>query len=174
MTYLLIALGIVGLRLVDVSIGALRITYLVRGRRVLAGVLGFFESLTWVIAAGLVLSNLDEWYKVIAFAGGFGLGTALGGTLDRWIASGQVLVRVMAPVESPQAAEILRERGFGVTVLNAEGKDGAVRLTLVAIRRKRLAEVLHLIRSMNEAAYVTVDDVEAERVGMMRAGRIRK
>ena len=174
MSAVLITVGIVGLRLIDVSIGALRITYLVRGKRLLAGVLGFFESLVWVVAAGLVLTNLDEWYKVIAFAGGFGLGTALGGTLDRWIASGQVLVRVMAPIDSPQAAETLRQQGFSVTVLNAEGRDGAVRLTLIAIRRKRLPEVLKLIRGVNDRAYVTVDDVEAERVGMMRAGRVRK
>ncbi|MDH3426109.1 MAG: DUF5698 domain-containing protein [Acidimicrobiia bacterium] len=174
MTAVLIAAGIVGLRLIDVSIGALRITYLVRGRRLLAGSLGFFESLTWVIAAGIVLSNLDQWYKVIAYAGGFGLGTALGGTLDRWIASGQVMVRVMAPVGSPQAAGLLREKGFGVTVLNAEGKEGEVRLTLVALRRKQLPEVIQLVRSVNDSAYVTVDAVEANSVGMMRAGRIRK
>lgn len=166
--------GIVGLRLIDVSIGALRITYLVRGKRLLAGILGFFESLTWVIAAGIVLTNLDEWYKVVAFAGGFGLGTALGGTLDRWIASGQVMVRVMAPVGSPQVAAQLRESGFAVTVLNAEGRDGEVRLTLIALRRKQLPAVLRLVRSINDEAYVTVDDIEAERVGVMRAARIRK
>ena len=108
MTVFLISVGIIALRLIDVSIGALRIQYLVRGRRVLAGVLGFFESLTWVLAAGLVLSDLDEWYKVIAYAAGFGLGTALGGALDAWIASGQVFLRVMAPVASPQVAADLR------------------------------------------------------------------
>ena len=41
--------GIVGLGLIDVSIGALRITYLVRGKLLTVGILGFFESLVWVM-----------------------------------------------------------------------------------------------------------------------------
>jgi uncharacterized protein YebE (UPF0316 family) len=174
MTVFLISVGIIALRLIDVSIGALRIQYLVRGRRVLAGVLGFFESLTWVLAAGLVLSDLDEWYKVIAYAAGFGLGTALGGALDAWIASGQVFLRVMAPVASPQVAADLRAAGFGATILNGEGLDGEVRLTLSAIPRRQLRTAMEIVRAVNPEAYVTVDDVAANPAYLMKAGRSRK
>lgn len=166
--------GIIALRLIDVSIGALRIQYLVRGRRGLAGVLGFFESLTWVIAAALVLSDLDEFYKVIAYAGGFGLGTSLGGYLDAWIASGQVFLRIMAPSDSPQVAGSLREAGFGATVLNAEGFEGEVRLTLTAIPRRQQRRALEIIKSVNPEAFVTVDDVSANTVELMRSTRMRK
>lgn len=174
MYILLTMIGIIGLRLIDVSIGALRIQYLVRGRRGLAGFLGFFESLTWVIAAALVLSNLDEWYKVVAYAGGFGLGTALGGYLDAWIASGQVFLRIMAPSDSPQAVETLRDEGYAATVVNAEGRDGDVRLTILAIPRRRQAEVMDLIKSSNPEAFVTVDDVSANSAQLMKSNRIRK
>jgi uncharacterized protein YebE (UPF0316 family) len=173
-TAALIFIGIIALRLIDVSIGSLRIQYLVRGRRQLAGVLGFFESLTWVIAAGLVLSDLDEWYKVVAYAAGFGLGTSLGGALDAWIASGQVFVRVMAPIASPQVAADLRLAGFGATVLNGEGIDGEVRLTLSAIPRRKLGIALEIVKRVNPDAYVTVDDISANPVNAMRAGRMRK
>ena len=170
----LTVLGIIALRLVDVSIGALRIQYLVRGQRLLAGVLGFFESLTWVIAVGIVLSNLDHWYKVAAYAGGYGLGTILGGTLDAWIASGQVFLRVLAPSDSPTVAEQLRELGFGVTVLNGEGLQGDVRLTLLAIPRRRKHEAMRVIQQLNPDAFVTVEAVSAATVSTMKANRIRK
>lgn len=174
MYFILVFLGIIALRLIDVSIGALRIQYLVRGRRVLAGVLGFFESLTWVVAAALVLSDLNEWYKVVAYAGGFGLGTALGGYLDALIASGQVFLRVMAPFDSPSVAIELRQRGYAATVLNAEGYDGDVRLTLLAIPRRRQPEVISIIKEINPESFVTVDDVSANQAVAMRASRIRK
>jgi uncharacterized protein YebE (UPF0316 family) len=174
MVVLLTVIGIIALRLVDVSIGALRIQYLVRGRRLVAGVLGFFESVTWVIAAGIVLSDLDEWWKVAAYAAGFGLGTALGGYLDAWIASGQVFLRVMAPSDSPQVVEILREKGFAATALNAEGRDGDVRLTILAIPRRRQNEVMDIIKTTNPMAFVTVDDVSANTVQAIKANRIRK
>lgn len=166
--------GIIALRLVDVSIGALRIQYLVRGRRVLAGTLGFFESLTWVIAAALVLSDLNEWYKVVAYAGGFGLGTSLGGYLDAWIASGQVFLRVMAPVDTPSVGHALRDRGFAATVVNAEGFEGDVRMTLTAIPRRQQKQVVDIIKSVNPAAFVTVDDISANTAQLMKSSRVRK
>lgn len=174
MYVLLTVVGIIALRLIDVSIGALRIQYLVRGQRVLAGVLGFFESLTWVIAAGIVLNNLEEWYQVVAYAGGYGLGTALGGTLDAWIASGQVFLRVLAPSDSPPVADHLRDLGFGVTVLNGEGLQGDVRLTILAIQRRRQYEALKVIQELNPNAFVTVDAVSAAAAHTMKATRIRK
>lgn len=174
MYVILTFLGIIALRLVDVSIGALRIQYLVRGRRGLAGILGFFESLTWVVAAALVLSDLDEWYKVIAYAGGFGLGTALGGYLDSWIASGQVFLRVMAPWDSPPVAGELRELGFGATVINGEGLAGDVRLTLLAMPRRRQHEAMRVIKRVNPQAFVTIDDVAANQAQQMSSNRIRK
>lgn len=170
----LVMAGIIALRLIDVSLGALRIQYLVRGRRALAGTLGFFESLTWVAAAGLVLSNLDEWYKIVAYAGGFGLGTALGGALDAWIASGQVFVRVMAPIESPQTAEGLRALGFRATVINGEGLNGEVRLTLSAIPRRQLGAALKLIKETNPESFITVDEISASHAHLMRSNRVRK
>jgi len=174
MQIFLTILAIIALRLIDVSIGALRIHYLVRGRRLIAGILGFFESIIWVVAVGLVLSDLDEWYKVVAFAAGFGMGTALGGALDALIASGQVFVRVMAPSESPPVAEELRALGFGATVLNAEGLLGDVRLTLLAMPRRRQNEAISVIREVNPQAFVTVDAVSAATAATMRPNRIRK
>ena len=174
MYVLLITVGIVALRLVDVSLGSLRITSLVRGQRFTAGVLGFLESLSWVVAAGLVLTSLDEWYKLLAYAGGFGVGTTLGGTIDRWIASGQVFVRIMAPLASPEVASAMRADGFQVTVVNGEGRDGDVRLTISAMRRRDLPRALQVIRDVNPDAFVTVDEVEASRIATMKAARIRK
>ena len=169
-----VALGIVALRLIDVSVGSLRIQYLVRGQRAIAGVLGFFESITWVAAAGLVLSDLDEWWKALAYAAGYGLGTVLGGFLDSLIASGQVFLRVLAPYDSPTVADDLRDLGFGATVINGEGYQGEVRLTILAIPRRRLDEAITVIKRLNPDAFVTVDSISASNAHMMRASRLRK
>jgi hypothetical protein len=71
MSVVLSALLIFLMRLADVSLGTLRIVMLVRGRRSMAGALGFFESLIWTLAAAQVLSELDEPLKIIGYAGGF-------------------------------------------------------------------------------------------------------
>ena len=83
MDLFLIALMIFGLRLVDVSLGTLRIVFLTRGEAWRAGLIGFLESLVWVFAVTLVLKHLDDPVRMIAFAAGFGAGTFVGMTIER-------------------------------------------------------------------------------------------
>jgi uncharacterized protein YebE (UPF0316 family) len=71
-------------------------------------------------------------------------------------------------------AEELRERGFGATVLNGEGLQGDVRLTILAIPRRRLDEAVQVIKERNPDAFVTVDDIFASTAHMMKATRLRK
>ena len=71
---LLGALLIFALRIVDVSLGTLRIGMLVRGKRRLAGVLSFFESLIWLVAAAQVLGKLESPIQFVAYAGGYATG----------------------------------------------------------------------------------------------------
>jgi uncharacterized protein YebE (UPF0316 family) len=176
MSLFLAALLIFFMRVTDQTLGTLRIVMLVRGRRLLAGALGFFESLVWVLAAGQVLTNLDSPLKIIAFAGGFSAGTMLGGTVERWLALGDSLLQIVAPVESPPAAHALREAGFGATVVNAEGMDGAVRITFTVIPRKRAREVMRIVKSVNPAAYVTFEEISTPNLQLIKEQRrlIRK
>ena len=102
------ALLVFVMRVTDVSLGTIRIVMLVRGRKWIAGALGFCESLVWVLAAGLVLTNMDSPLRTIAFAGGFATGTVLGGTIEGWIAMGQSVLRVITPLDSPEVAPALR------------------------------------------------------------------
>lgn len=53
-------------RILDVSIGTVRTILVFRSHRIWAAVLGFFEVLIWLVAAGSVIQNLDTWYLAIA------------------------------------------------------------------------------------------------------------
>lgn len=153
------ALLIFFMRIADVSLGTLRIVMLVRGRRSLAGLLGFCESLIWLLAASQVIGNLDNPLKLVAYAGGYAAGTMLGSTIERWIAMGQSMLRIVTPVDSPPVAPALRQAGFFVTVLNAEGRDGDVRVAFSVIPRRRMNEVIDIICRANPKAFVTFEEV---------------
>lgn len=152
------ALIIFVLRLADVSLGTLRISFLVRSRRGLAGLVGFLESIIWVLAAAQVLSELDEPIKMVAYAGGYAAGTMLGSTIDRWLAMGNVLVRIVAPVHSPHAYEALQQAGYPVTVVNGEGRDGEVRVAFAVMPKRQAPMALELVAKANPAAFVTVEE----------------
>lgn len=168
----LAALLIFSLRIVDVSLGTLRIGFLVRGQRRLAGLFGFFESLVWLIAAAQVLANLDSPVKFLAYAAGYATGTMLGVSVERWLAIGESIVRVVTPIDTPPVEDSLRSAGHYVTLLNARGRDGDVSVAFSVIPRRKIPEVLKLLHEVNPSAFVTFETTTP--VQAVPAQRIRK
>ncbi|MBS3967871.1 MAG: DUF2179 domain-containing protein [Truepera sp.] len=168
------ALLIFAMRVVDVSLGTLRIVMLVRGRRGLAGLLSFCESLIWLLAAGQVITNLDNPLQLVAFAGGYATGTMLGSTIERWIAMGHTLLRFVTPVSAEPVAPVLRERGFYVTEINATGRDGDVRVGFSVVPRRRVPEVLKVVHETCPNAFVTLEETVPANLAVMPAAAMRK
>jgi uncharacterized protein YebE (UPF0316 family) len=148
---------IFGLRLLDVGMSTVRIVLLGRARRGPAALLGFFESLVWVIAISRVFDGLDDPARMVAFALGFAAGTFAGSVVEEWLALGQSLLRIVAPVETDPVAPLLREKGYGATVVNGDGLAGEVRVTFCVVPRKEVPAATRLVHTANPHAYVTVD-----------------
>lgn len=172
---LLSALTIFGLRILDVSIGTLRIGMLVRGRRRLAGLFSFFESLIWLTAAAQVLTSIDSPIKFVAYAGGYATGTIVGATLERWLAVGNAIIRFIATPKAPNVAAALREAGYYVTVVNGSGRDGDVTIGFSVVPRKQVGEVVRLIQKINPQAHITLEETTMiQRLALPPAAALRK
>ncbi|HEX9778002.1 MAG TPA: DUF2179 domain-containing protein [Geopsychrobacteraceae bacterium] len=156
---LIILLAIFCARIVDVSIGTLRIIFLTRGMKYLAALLGFAESLIWIIAISQVMNNVNNWMAYLAFAGGFSSGNVVGIWLEEKIALGTLIVRIITQHEAEALVDALRAAGFGVTNVDGQGESGRVMVIFTIVRRKRLAQVIALIRRYNPNASYTVEDV---------------
>ncbi len=160
MEALLTALFIFLLRLVDVPLSTVRIVMMVRGRRRVATLLAFFESLVWITAISRVFAHLDAPLNMLAFAAGFASGTALGMTLEAWFAPGQVLIRAIVREGAEALVADLRAEGYGVTVVHGEGRAGEVPILFVVVPRRRAEAVLATIRRHAPRAFVTVEGVQ--------------
>src|SRR5215212_7457479 len=157
---LLGALLIFCLRIVDVSIGTLRVMYMVRGDRRKTVPLAFLESGVWVFAISRIFKQVDNPVNMLAFAAGYAAGTMVGMTLERWIASGHILVRVISGKgDREELVAAIRAAGFGVTVVSGEGRAGEQAILFVVALRRRGRELLDLIRHRDDDAFVTVDPV---------------
>ncbi len=173
-TLLLSCFAIFALRVTDVSLGALRISMLVRGRRGLAGLFGFVESFIWLVAAALVLGNLDSPWKFIAYSSGYASGTMLGSTLERWLAIGDAIVRVITPAGAPSVARVLREAGYFVTNITAEGLDGPAHVDFSVVPRRNVRELLTIIHRESPESFVTVEETTPIRRPVTPAVSVRK
>jgi uncharacterized protein YebE (UPF0316 family) len=162
------------LRLLDVGMATVRIVLLGRGRRGPAAALGFVEALVWVLAITRVLSGLDDPTRMIAFALGFAAGTYLGSMVEEWLALGQALVRVVAPTRTDAVAPLLREQGYGATVVNGDGLSGEVRVTFCIVPRKAVFEVTRLIHEANPEAYVSIEQTHTVDLAARHGGSVQK
>lgn len=159
MSLLLGAFVIFALRIGDVSVGTLRFLYLVRGQRVLAGLFAFIEAVLWITAIDYALSNLDNWLNIAAYAGGYAAGTVLGITIEGWIASGHVLVRLVTRDPNDDTVRVLREAGYGVTKVLGTGREGEVSILFMVTARRRAQAMLDLMQNVDPKAFITLEPI---------------
>ena len=151
------ALVIFILRLADQSLSTMRALLVSKNKPIYAAIIGLFESAIWIIAISQVVKDIDDPVLIGSYATGFAAGTILGSYIERIVGVGNIVVRVFCPANSPSVAETLRKNGHGVTVIDAEGKDGPVKIYLCVIPRRKLKSVLNTIESINPNSYITTD-----------------
>ena len=159
------ALLIFGLRIVDVSLDTMRVIFAIRGRRKVAAILGFFMALVWIFAVGNAVKHLDSALHILGYAGGFAAGTFVGITIERLLAYGVAIVRVVSQHGGVEIANALRERGYGVTEIAGFGREGSVEILESAVQRQHLTEVLALIDKWDVNAFVTIAEPKVLRGG---------
>ncbi len=159
---MLLALGIFLARIADVSMGTVRILVGFRGYRLLAAVIGFCEAAIWVVAASKVIQHLDAWYLVVAYAGGFAAGNYLGLTLERRLAVGRELARIISYRPDSALAQELTRRGWPVVELHGTRRNHEpVEVMYVVAARRRMPELLALVRQFDPEALYTITDVKS-------------
>ena len=169
MTFTLEALGgaalIFVLRVFEMSLGTLRILYVMRGRKFLVWILGFLQAGIFVVAIGSVVTNLDNVWNLLGYAAGFATGNVVGMYVESRLAVGHTRLHIISPRWGAAIAERLREGGYAVTEIPARGKDGMVTMLECSVRRREAIKVDQIIRDVDDSAFVTAEDVRPVRRG---------
>ncbi len=163
------ALTIFAMRVGDMSMDTLRMLFVVRGKKGIAWVLGFFQSVIYVLAITSVLSNLDNPLNVIGYAAGFATGNVVGMLIEERLAIGHIHLQIVSPRRGVALAQAIREAGFGVTEIPARGRDGMVSMLSVSVLRKDVSKVEALVHEIAPEAFMTSEDVRPVRRGFWRA-----
>ncbi|MFH1064448.1 MAG: DUF5698 domain-containing protein [Candidatus Woesearchaeota archaeon] len=158
-TWLLIPLLIFFARIIDVSMGTIRMIFIARGLKFLAPLLGFFEVIIWLMAIRQILLNLSNVMSYIAYGAGFAAGTYIGIVLEERLAVGRVAVRVVASKDASKLASALDKEGFTGSVSKADGPSGKVKIIFVVIERVDIWKMVELIKQYNPDAFYSVEDV---------------
>ncbi|HOE34844.1 MAG: hypothetical protein GX415_05590 [Chloroflexi bacterium] len=153
------ALLIFFLRLINYTMDTLRIMLTMRNKKLLSWILGFFESILFVVVMGAVLDDLDNPLKVIAYAGGFATGNVVGMIIEKRLAIGYSHISIISRGKGREIAEALRAHDFAVTEIPAFGRDGRVTLLNCSVQRKLAADVERVALEQDPEAFITIEDV---------------
>jgi len=165
----LFALLIFILRVGDMALDTIRVLFVVRGKRLLVWILGFFQSLIFVVAISSVLSQLNNILNVIGYATGFATGNLVGMLIENRLAIGHVLVTVISSNRGTFIAERLRASGYAVTEIAGRGMNGTVFELHASVLRKDVSQVETIVLESDPHAFVTAEDVRPVRRGFWRA-----
>jgi uncharacterized protein YebE (UPF0316 family) len=165
----LFALLIFVLRVGDMTLDTIRVLFVVRGKRLIVWVLGFFQSLIFVIAISSVLTELDNILNVVGYATGFATGNLVGMIIEQKLAIGHVLVTIISSNRGAFITERLRAGGYAVTEIAGRGKNGTVFELHASVLRKDVDNVETIVLEADPQAFVTAEDVRPVRRGFWRS-----
>ena len=159
---------IFGLRVLGIAVSTVATIMTVQGRRVPAVAAGFVSALVYVLAIGKVVSNLENIWNIMAYSGGFAVGTLIGMLWEQRLALGFTEVRIISTEKGAELADALRQAGFGATELYGHGRESAVSIVEAIVPRKNVDAVLGIAKSADEKAIVTVTEARTVRRGYWR------
>ena len=160
---------IFGLRVADMTLDTLRVLMVMRGRKALAWVLGFFQALIFIVAISSVLKNLDNPLNILGYAAGFATGNVFGMWIEERLAIGHTQLSIVSSRLGTAIAERVRTAGYAVTEIPARGKDGMVSMLSLSVLRRNVDQVHRLVHQVDPAAFITAEDVRPVRRGFWRA-----
>ncbi|MFN4234671.1 MAG: DUF2179 domain-containing protein [Bacteroidia bacterium] len=146
-------------RICDVSLAMLRTVLASKGYKNIVPFIGFFEVLIWLAAIGQIMNNLNNWVCYIAWAGGYATGSYIGLFIEEKIALGIQVIRIITNQESELLIKELKNNNFGLTILDAQGSRGAVKLIFTVVPRKSVKNVIEIIQKTTPNSFYSIEDV---------------
>ena len=158
-------------RIIDVSLGTIRMMLTVQGKSHWAAAVGFVEMMLWFMIVREALNTAsDSVWTAIAFAGGFAVGTYVGGVVARNVIKRNIIVEIVTSNRNEELIRLLRKKGFAVSVVNVNSSEyGEEKYMLfVEIGSQHLKELKTVVNSIDEKAFIMVQDTKQVYNGFMK------
>lgn len=145
-------------RICDVSLGTIRTIVTVQGRTGVAFILGFLEILIWITVVSAVVHKIKELPILSLFyALGFASGNVVGIMVERKIAFGFIVLRVITRDAGKAMADRLRKSGQTVTTFVGEGMVGPVTKLYIVCRRRDLKWILPIVKEEDPESFYIIE-----------------
>ena len=158
---LILCLKIFFSRILDVSLGTLCTIFTVKGKSKTASLIGFVQIMIWFLAVRTAFSS-DQGGILLAlfYAGGYAVGTYVGGLLAKKLIKGTATVQIVSSSRDDTLINAIRDAGFAISVVNVNPSQfgGEKYMIFAEIDTKRIDELRSLIYSIDSRAFITIQE----------------
>lgn len=168
------AIGVFVLRLGNMALDTLRVIYVIRDRKLIVWLLGFVETVIFVVVIGSVLADLNNWFNIISYAAGFATGNVIGMMIETRLAVGHVQFTIISTLHGNEIAGHLRENGYAVTEIPGRGRDGDVSILHCDVLRRDADAIERIVQEADESAFITSEEIRPVRAGFWRGWALKK
>jgi len=158
--YVILPILIFLARVADVSINTVRIIFVMSGNKFVSTVLGFFESLIWLLAIGQIFQHLSSWVSYLAYPGGFAAGIFVGMLIEERLALGKVVVRAMTAENLDKLLKYMATNHLRYTVISGESSEGKEKLLFSVVKRDQLNDLMDKFNEYIPQAFYTIESVK--------------
>ncbi len=153
-------------RMSDVTLGTLRNVFIAKGFKNIVPIIGFFEVLIWLISMRQIMQHLDNPLCYLGFAAGFAAGTYVGMFLERRLALGMQVLRIITHQNSEGLILALKAENIGVTIIDGQGAKGPVKIIFTILKRKDIEGIRQIIEKNNPSAFYSIEDIRVANQGV--------
>ncbi|NLV17283.1 MAG: DUF2179 domain-containing protein [Syntrophomonadaceae bacterium] len=141
-------------RIIDVSLGTVRMILTIKGDRYRAALIGFIEIFVYVVALSKVIGAFEDPLKLALYCLGFACGIIVGSWMEELLALGHRGLQVTINKEHQDLVDHLRDLGYAVTIWEAQGREGPKIVMNLVVRREMAGKVEEFIREADPQAFI--------------------
>lgn len=161
MEIFLLCLKIFCVRIIDVSLGTFRTLIVVKGKSLYASIIGFIEVFIWFIIVREALNtDVSNLWVALSYSLGFATGTYIGSFISKRFIKTNLSFEIIT--SDKKMVDILREKGYGVTVLDVKGKDQKEEkyMLLLEIKNSLSDELKNEVKEIDSDAFIIVTETK--------------
>lgn len=155
-------------RIIDVSLGTIRVNMIVRRKKVLAAVVGFFEVTIFISIIIRIIKDIDSIYGIIAYGAGFAVGTVLGIIISDKLSRDLVSTNIISREHNEEIKKLITSEGYGFTCYKGAGLQGRVEIINVVCSHSSLTRLHKIVYLKDPSAFIASYMLDKMRGGFIR------
>ncbi len=148
-------------RFIEVTLSTMNTLYIVKGKRLMATIIGFIDILIWFLIVKEALNTPESsLWIALSYAGGYAFGTYFGSVIATYLIKGTTQVQVVTKNVDNKVTDALKKDGYGASIIPCYGLNTEEQSLMIyaQVDNKRIKEFKKLIKKLDPHAFVAITE----------------